>query len=67
MEMNKLQINVFDLSEVRRSRPRFIIRNKMIYSQGHTHNKGVEILLDKMFSKAVNNFWAPSDRTLLKN
>jgi len=66
-EMQRLQLNVLGLCEVRwTGAGSFRTDNfTLFYSGGDQHERGVGILLDKETSKSVKGFWATSDRVLL--
>jgi hypothetical protein len=66
-EMQRLQVNVLGLSEVRwMGAGSFTTDNfTLFYSGGDQHERGVGILLDKETSKSMKGFWAVSDRVIL--
>ncbi|CAF1302854.1 unnamed protein product [Adineta ricciae] len=65
--MQRLQINVLGLSEVRWTGAGSFTSDNftLFYSGGDQHERGVGILLDKETSKCVKGFWAASDRVIL--
>jgi hypothetical protein len=66
-EMQRLQVNVLGLSEVRwMGAGSFTTDNfTLFYSGGDQHERGVGILLNKETFKSVKGFWAVLDRVIL--
>ncbi|GFS06673.1 craniofacial development protein 2-like [Elysia marginata] len=67
MEMERLNINILGLSEVRWKGANNIQTGKFrfLYSGGATHERGVGLVVDQEVSKVVKRYWPVSDRVLL--
>ena len=66
-EMQRLQINLLGLCEVRWTGAGKVVTNNttLVYSGGGKHEYGVGVLLDKEFSSCLLGYWAISERVML--
>ena len=62
-----MRINILGMCEVRWTGAGLITSDEytVIYSGGHTHERGVGILLDEQRSKCLIGYWTISDRIML--
>lgn len=67
LEMDRLQINILGLCEVRWTGAGRLTSGKhtIVYSGGSTHVYGVGMLFDRDTAKTILGYWAISDRVLL--
>ena len=66
-EMNRINIDMLGLSEVRRTENGRITRDKytMIYSGRDEHKNGVGIILRKKIANSIIGYWPVSDRIIM--
>jgi len=66
-EMSRMEINILGLAEVRWTGAGILTSDgyTIVYSGGNVHERGVGIILDSEYSKALKGYWPVNDRLLV--